>query len=276
MNLDKIKNLRHAGKGFTGDCPVCGYEQALSLNCNDGKQLVYCHGGGCSQRDLMRALNESGFQRVKAALIPSVRRKRDISGFIQKLWQQSLPASGTVVENYLQSRGICCAIPANIRYLPDCLHRPSGELFPAMLASVVSCNGELRALHRTFLAIDGSGKATANPPKMVLGGIKGYSTHLAPATDELIITEGIETGLSVMVATGKPVWAALSAGGIQSLILPSLPLASEITIAADADQVGMHAASIAAQSFREEGRKVKIATPPQGMDFNDVLREVVV
>jgi putative DNA primase/helicase len=41
--------------------------------------------------------------------------------------------------------------------------------------------------------------------------------RLAEASDELGISEGIESGLSVQQATGLPVWAALSTGGLTGL-----------------------------------------------------------
>ncbi len=44
-----------------------------------------------------------------------------------------------------------------------------------------------------------------------------------------------------------------------------------MVIAADGDEPGEEAAQAAAQRFIAEGRTVKIARPPQGMDFNDLL-----
>jgi putative DNA primase/helicase len=73
-----------------------------------------------------------------------------------------------------------------------------------------------------------------------------------------------------MDATGIPTWAGISAGGIKALILPSLPLASEVVIAADNDPPGIQAADEAAERWTVEGRLVRIALPPAGMDFNDL------
>ena len=74
--------------------------------------------------------------------------------------------------------------------------------------------------------------------------------------------------------TGKPVWAAISAGGIVGLELPDLPLAEHITIAADNDIAGLQAAERAAAKWIQEGRTVEIATPPQpGADWNDALQK---
>src|SRR5208282_4913964 len=106
-------------------------------------------------------------------------------------------------------------------------------------------------IHRTFLARDGNGKAAASPDKMMLGKVGGGAVRLAPVSEKLAVCEGLETALSVQQATGIPTWAALSAGGIEKLMLPPLPLASDIIIAADHDEsgVGQRAAAHAAQRW---------------------------
>jgi hypothetical protein len=67
------------------------------------------------------------------------------------------------------------------------------------------------AIHRTFLARDGSGKAPIDPQKMMLGSCRGGAVRLADAGGGLLMVgEGIETCLSAMQATGYPAWAALA------------------------------------------------------------------
>ena len=90
----------------------------------------------------------------------------------------------------------------------------------------------------------------------------------------MVIAEGIETSLSVLEATGLPVWAALSASYFMGLALPALPLAAEVVIAADHDEAGLKAAEKAAALWASQGRKVSIAYPPiPGTDFNDMARD---
>ena len=125
-------------------------------------------------------------------------------------------------------------------------------------------------IHRTFLRMDGKGKAPVTKPKMMIGRCGGGAVRLAPAGPELVLSEGIETGLSVQQATNKPVWATLSTSGLHSIILP--PEVKTVIIAADADEKGEEAAQKAAKRFLAEGRTVKIARPPKGMDFNDLLQ----
>src|SRR5258708_40325199 len=51
------------------------------------------------------------------------------------------------------------------------------------------------------------------------------------------------------------------------------PQCSEIIIAADNDQVGLNAAKLLAQRLANEGRKVRIAPPPDGTkDWNEAIR----
>jgi DNA primase len=88
--------------------------------------------------------------------------------------------------------------------------------------------------------------------------------------DVLMIGEGIETCLAAMQATGSAAWAALSTSGLRSLKLPRD--VRDVIILADGDEPGEAAAQVAALRWKREGRRVRIARPPKGMDFNDLLK----
>src|SRR5215212_6109936 len=166
--------------------------------------------------------------------------------------------AGTAVATYLASRGLTGAIPTALRFHPGLRH-PSGHTAPAMVALVTrGADGRPIAVHRTFLRPDGSGKADLSPAKMCLGSVTGGAIRLGECDNRLAIAEGIETALSVQQATGWPTWAAISAGGFRSLILPPLPRAAFVTIAADPDPVGLAAAYTAAQRWHGEGRSVRV------------------
>jgi DNA primase len=121
------------------------------------------------------------------------------------------------------------------------------------------------------LAHDGSGKAPIEPQKMTLGPVHGGAVRLGPPAESLLITEGIETALSVMQTTGQVAWAALSAIGIANLELPDL--VREVTICVDGDKVSEDAAAKASRRWLLQGRQVRIARPPPNKDFNDMLME---
>jgi DNA primase len=85
----------------------------------------------------------------------------------------------------------------------------------------------------------------------------------------LMVGEGIETCLAAIQATSHPAWAALSTSGLRALELPID--VREVIVLADGDDPGEAAALDAALRWSCEGRRVRIARPPRGFDFNDVL-----
>jgi len=72
-----------------------------------------------------------------------------------------------------------------------------------------------------------------------------------------------------MQATGQPAWAALSTSGLRMLDLPAE--VRDVIVLADGDEPGEAAASDCAWHWKRQGRCVRVARPPQGMDFNDLL-----
>ena len=125
------------------------------------------------------------------------------------------------------------------------------------------------AIHRTYLARDGGGKAPIDPQKMMLGPCRGGAVRLAGPGDVPMVGEGIETSIAAMQASGHPAWAALSTSGLRSLDLPTN--VSEVIVLADGDEAGEAAARDCGSRWKRQGRRVRIARPPQGMDFNDML-----
>lgn len=124
-------------------------------------------------------------------------------------------------------------------------------------------------IHRTFLASEGTGKAPVDPRKMMLGPCRGGAVRLVEPGDVLMIGEGVETCLAAMQATGYPAWAALSTSGLRTLDLPIG--VRNVIVLADGDDPGEAAARDCALRWKREGRRVRIARPPKGMDFNDML-----
>ncbi len=287
----------HALNGRNGvcRCPVHD-DKAPSLSITDGEDgdvIVHCF-SGCDYRDIKDELRHRGLlpdwqlsevDPERQARIDSERRQRDAETrekdrrrlkWCRSIWGESQEATETPVATYLASRGINVS-PPTIRFHSALKHADTGLYFGAMVAAVTRWPSfEVTGLHRTFLLPGGAGKAQVSQSKMMAGLCGGGAVRLAPAGLSLAVTEGIETGLSVQQATGTPTWAALSTSGIKSLVLPDLPIASEIIIAADNDESGQgqHAAEIAAERWSLEGRKVRIALPPiPGTDFNDLLLE---
>jgi putative DNA primase/helicase len=256
-------------------------ESSLSVQKTDGgKVLVHCH-AGCDQAQVITVLRRRGLwaeQRRhgssirleppratndKAACNEGKRTEEALS-----IWRATLPSTGTLVETYLQSRGIGIALPPRIRFNAGLRH-PSGGIWPAMVALVTrGIDDTPLAIHRTFLARDGVGKAPVDPQKMMLGPCRGGAVRLARPGDVLMVGEGIETCLAGMQATENPAWT-LSTSGLRALDLPEG--VRNVIVLADGDNAGEAAARDCAWRWKREGRRVRIARPPQGLDFNDML-----
>lgn len=273
-----------AGNQWKASCPTHeDREPSLAItDADDGKVLVHCH-SGCDQLVVIDELRSRGLwgsaidhcqrraTRQLAAVFkaPSAENNSDRTAAALRLWRAALPAVDTAVAAYLHSRGIGLVTPDSVRFHPRLKH-PSGRAWPAMVALVTRGNdGKPLAIHRTFLAPDGVGKAPVTPEKMMLGPCRGGAVRLAEPAGKLMVGEGIETCLAAMQATGIPAWSALSTSGLRTLHLPAE--IEEVIVLADGDDPGEAAAFDAARVWKREGRTVRIARPPIGMDFNDVL-----
>jgi hypothetical protein len=281
--IAKALGGRKTGAAWMAQCPAHeDRDPSLSIADGDsGKVLVRCH-AGCEQHRVIAALrarglwSDAGQRGGKTIGSPSGATNQPDRGNERRaqaalrLWGGTVPAPGTMVETYLAARNIVIPAPASLRFHAAMKH-PGGQRWPAMVALVTrGADGTPMAVHRTFLARDGRNKAPVEQVKMVLGPCRGGVVRLGPAGDWLMIAEGIETALSVMQATARPAWAALSTSGVRTLELPAD--VGDVVVLADGDEPGEAAARDAARRWKREGRRVRIARPPQGFDFNDVLR----
>jgi putative DNA primase/helicase len=280
--IAKALGGRKAGNNWMARCPAHDdREPSLSIRAaDDGKVLVRCH-AGCAQERVISALRSHGLWPENGSHAPgrsapgvtaTSQPGRDDSKRTETalgIWKATTPADGGPVETYLAWRGLHLPLPPTIRFHSGPKH-PSGEIWPAMVALVTRGVDDVPlAIHRTFLARDGAGKAPVDPQKMMLGPCRGGAVRLAPAGDVLMVGEGIETCLAAMQASGRPAWAALSTSGLRALDLPND--VRDVIVLADGDDAGGAAARAAALRWKSEGRRVRIAHPPKGMDFNDVL-----
>jgi hypothetical protein len=203
------------------------------------------------------------------------RPRRDMSGEIEAILAATVPIAGTVAEQYLKARGLADPAVPDLLFHPNLIHRESRTSHPAMVAVVRNQDGNRIAIHRTWLGGDGAGKANLPKPRMMLGPVAGGAVRLADvrADNVLGVAEGIETALAVMAACPNlPVWATLSAAGLERVVLP--PDVQSVVILADHDEsgVGLRAAEALAERLIGEERGVHIAMPPNaGDDFNDLL-----
>lgn len=198
----------------------------------------------------------------------------------------------TAVAAYLEHRGIDLAalprLPGAIRALASHRHRESETAWPAMVAVMSAPGIPFAAVHRTWLARDGRGKAPVTPTKKIWPSFTGAAIHLArgetglPAedavkrgmVDRLLICEGIEDGLSVALAAPElRVWAAGTLGNLAHVKIPDC--CHEVIVAADNDWGKPQAEALlkrGLEALAAQRRPVRVARAAIGKDFNDQLR----
>jgi CHC2 zinc finger/Toprim domain len=196
-----------------------------------------------------------------------------------QLWRQSKPIAGTLAERYLaEHRGIgLAALPdaaASLRFHPHCPFGPATR-HPCLIAlrrDVVS--DEPVSIHRIALTPDGQ-----KIERRMLGS--GGVVKLYPASDRLVIGEGIETTLAAATRITRwgellqPAWSAVASGVLANL--PPIPGVERLIILVDNDinGAGQAAARRCAETWSRAGRSVVRLTPKrQGTDFNDLVREL--
>jgi len=282
--IAKALGARKAGSGWIARCPAHDDQNpSLFLSTGkDGKVLLHCH-AGCDQTQVIDALRALGlweqrgrhssrrrtFKTRQQRDTPPDRSDTDRTEYALRIWRAAVPASNTLAESYLQSRGLRLPCASALRFHGGLKH-PTGGTWPALVALVSrGADDAPLAIHRTFLGRDGSGKAPVDPQKMMLGPCRGGAVRLAAHSGLLMVGEGIETCLAAMRATGNPAWAALSTAGLRALDLPGDVRA--VIVLADGDDPGEAAARECALRWQREGRRVRIARPPRGQDFNDML-----
>jgi|RhiMethySRZTD1v2_1073278.scaffolds.fasta_scaffold917069_2 Toprim domain len=114
---------------------------------------------------------------------------------------------------------------------------------------------QICGVHLTLLRPDGSGKADVQPNKLMIGPSAGAPIVLAPPGDglSLAITEGIEEGLSLHVATGLGVWAAGCASRLPALakIIPAY--IECVPVVVDDDNAGRQYSTALRSALRARG-----------------------
>lgn len=292
---EKILNRRNQ------PCPLCGGTDRFQYTDKYGEGNYHCRGcGPGGGLKLLQGINGWDFgtilRRVEDCvghIHPTVSRTVDPSPDRMKklakgIWEQARPVtSGDEVDRYLRNRGLCLeAYPKVLRFHPALGYYEKDDAgkshkvaeYPAMLACIQGAGGLAVTLHRTYLK-DGQKAATQNARKVLSAGINGAAVRLFEATDELAVTEGIETALAVHASTGKPVWAAISAGNLERLWLPQT--VQRVCIYADNDADGEYDGQACAFALarrlkkgKEAGsRQVEVFVPRHaGTDWADVWR----
>jgi len=203
---------------------------------------------------------------------------------LEKTWHATQPIKANdPVDCYFQARGIkLTAFPEILRFHPSLpYYDEDGKfsgLLPALVGLVQDEKGQAVTLHRTYLG-DGCKANVLKPKKLMSAVIPGASSGAAiklyePVDGKLVLTEGIETAFAIHISIQLPVWATVSANGMERVVLPSH--VKEVTIAIDNDVSGrgQEAGAKLAERLLSEGRKVTRIMPHKvGSVFADLFVE---
>jgi putative DNA primase/helicase len=293
---EKVLNRRNQ------PCPSCGGTDRFQYTDKYGDGSYHCRGCGpgdgfkllqaATGIDFIAALRRVGDCIGIAANVPAAHASEPsaerMKKLVKRIWDEACPvARDDDVDRYLRRRGLAMdAYPQALRCHPSLGYyvRDDGNArarrvgaHPAMLACVQDADGQAITLHRTYLH-DGRKAALPDAKKLLSAGVNGAAVRLFAAGEELAVAEGIETALSVHLATGKPVWAAISAGNMEKLLIPDG--VRRVCIYADNDAGkgydGQAAAFALARRLRKErkgtaSREVEVFVPRHaGADWADV------
>lgn len=258
-------------------CPAHD-DRTPSLGITLGRRaiLVHCF-AGCDRAAVLAALAREGveprtlfsgspFAGPGPAIAP------EPSAAALRLWRDARPLQRTPAKAYLESRGILSGSSA-LRFHPRTPLGPKGRtrFLPALIASVSLDEGP-NAVHRTFLAPDGTGKAAFAKPKRALGPLgEGAVRLLPPLQGKLGLAEGVESAMSAYALTGIPTWATL---GNERFGLVAIPEGvTELHLFVDHDAGGTLAAERALVAYPSVDRAIHVRKPVRpGADWNDELQ----
>ncbi len=277
--------LKRSGTELSGLCPL-HQEKGPSFYVFANGERYHCFGCGAGGDvlDLVMALHRVSLREAADMITggnlpvmtgpPTVRvrqkadAERDTTAEARGIWHSSTATAGTPAEAYLRRRGIMIDLPSCLRF--SCIrYGLRGVLHPALICAITGPGGDLVGIQRTYLTEDGS-KAGFNKVKLSLGRVRGGAIHLGPASDSMIVTEGLEDGLTLMQALSRSVWVAAGTSMLPAMSFPRD--VREIVIGADGDMPGEAAARKAAAAFAATGRAVRIMRPmPPYKDFNAEL-----
>jgi Toprim domain len=176
--------------------------------------------------ELIERQQREAEERRKAREAEEARERADKLKSAWEIWDEAEEGRGLGFD-YLRSRGLDPVYAdVELRSYPDLPHSQGGS-FPALIGRIMDGDGRFAGIWRIYVAKNGRGKAPVETPKRGLGVARGGAVRIGGVENVIGIAEGIETALAVRQLVHEqtgitfPVWAALSANGMQSVEVPS-------------------------------------------------------
>lgn len=280
---DAARIVRQLGGKWHGDYAMCRCpahadgDPSLSVRVGDRAVIFHCF-AGCTSGAIVDALRRGNFA-PPPGHDPGQRReggKGDLNKLAISIWRFADPFAGSLADRYLRTR---CISPTgiNARFDARCQFGAGEEkaFAPALIVPVEEDAGVV-AIHRTFLRLDGSGKAEIAKPKRMLGNPGGGAVRWGgiPKDGILRLAEGVEEAASVMnmLEPETFVWPVLGIERYQTLIIPES--IRQIIIYSQHGKEAAGAIQRAQSYLTANGRQLLVKLPPNRGDWNDLLREI--
>ena len=275
VDLQKIIDLTSAkpqANGYLGKC-LCHEDSkpSYSFDVVCGTFVHTCF-AGCDRYEMWKKLVEVG-----AAATKQERRTSHEYSI-----EASVPLNSGLAEvgiKYLRNRGLDLpTYHSSLRFIADCAYYEDKILLSKnpTLVGLVQRDGFIVGIHKIYLTQDAK-KADLQFPKKSVGPVAGGYVLLGKMGERVAVTEGIETGLAVHLATELPVLAALTATGMKKLTIPCEVRQLEIFADKDLSCTGQEAAEVLKARAAEAGLRAQIHLPAldipesaKGIDWLDV------
>jgi putative DNA primase/helicase len=302
MNADELARalaFKRSGNQWLGRCVAHDDKNPsmIIFEGRNGSAQVRCL-AGCDPIDIIEVLRERGLwgggadpwdidadsigPRVDPASVDPHRNHK----LAMRIWHEALDPRGTIAEIYLRGRGLVlpesCALSL-VRYHPRCTK--GSDVAPALIALMRNpVTFEPQAINRLFLLEDPITGFVSKSSGMMLGGSGAMMITSRHDTfwdclsycPQLAICEGLETGLALLNAGQRCVWALGSAGAIARF--PVIFGVGHLNIFADNDEQNLDTGFVAAMDCSRRWnasshQSASIHMPTEaGKDFADLFR----
>lgn len=267
-----VESLGGRWNGSRGECRCPAHDDhtpSLSVRLGKTAILFKCF-AGCSQADVLKALDRGGFDNRTPLTMPVRLSNNDFSSLALRLWKSSLAIADTPAARYLAARDLHAA-PSDLRFHPSTIIGKGDrrQILPAMIAAVRNDIG-IVAVHRTFLDPSDILRRPLRKPKRALGFLGSGAVRFGQPDDHLGLAEGIEDALSAMEWFGGAIWAVLGAERYAHVAIPDH--VRRVTIFGQRNRAARACFAKAHDHLASNGREVSECVPRDHDDWNDAWR----